>query len=262
MTEGRENLSKELPFNKIRNFRELGGYKSSDGRKVKHNVFFRSPGLYQISDKEDIKLFESLGIKTIYDFRSKSEKEEHPDPRFPGITYHEISALYKKDGSEMDFDFREDVMQPHIIKGIFDLLVEGYEIMGINNPAYKQMFKDIVDGNVPLLFHCSAGKDRTGVAAALILSLFGVDKEDIAHDFLATNIYNRKEIQTVEESVKDKLPPETIEYVRKLFGVQIENLNLTFDTIIKTYGSLDRYFEKEFGITPEIRAQLMDRYLE
>ena len=256
-------LSQEIHFSKMTNFRELGGYVASDGRKIKHNIFFRSSKLSNLSTEEDFEKFKSLGIKVIFDFRSVSERELRPDPVFDGIKQYNISALYKKDGTEMDFDFQDIVLlSSQQLVDLKNLLEEGYEVIGFNNPAYKQMFKEIVDGNVPILFHCSAGKDRTGIAAALILALFGVDREDIAYDYLMTNQFNHKEIERRQNAMKETLPPESQNIVLSLSGVSRENLELTLNSILNKYQTFENYFEKEFGITKEIRKQLMDRYLE
>ena len=258
-----EELSKEIPFSQLTNFRELGGYTASDGRKIKHNIFFRSRKLCDLVTKKDFDKFKSFGIKVIFDFRSKSERKLKPDPVFEGIKQYNISALYKKDGTEMDFDFQDIVLlNSQELTDLINNLEEGYEVLGFNNPAYKQMFKEIVDGNVPILFHCSAGKDRTGIAAALILALFGVDMESIAHDYMLTNVYNIKEINRRAEAIKHTLPPDSQETVKALSGVSRKNLELTLNSILKKYGTFDSYFEKEYGITPEIKKQLMDRYLE
>ena len=256
-------LSQQIPFIKMTNFRELGGYKASDGRRIKHNIFFRSSKLCNLSTEEDYEKFKSFGIKVIIDFRSVSERELKPDPIFDGIKQYNISALYKKDGSEMNFDFQDIVLlSSQELIDLKNLLEEGYEVIGFNNPAYKQMFKDIVEGNVPILFHCSAGKDRTGIAAALILALFGVDREDIAYDYMMTNRFNHTEIERRQKAMKETLPPESQSIVMSLSGVSRENLELTLNSILKKYETFENYFEKEYGITEEIRKQLMDRYLE
>ena len=258
-----QELSQQIPFSQLTNFRELGGYKASDGRRIKHGIFFRSSKLMNLSTDEDYEKFKSLKLKVIIDFRSKSERELKPDPHFEGITQYNISALYKKDGTEMNFDFQDIVqLNSQQLVDLKNLLEEGYEVIGFNNPAYKQMFKDILEGNVPILFHCSAGKDRTGIAAALILALFGVDREDIANDYLMTNRYNYKEIERRQKIMTETLPPESQQIVKSLSGVTRENLDLTLDEILKKYSTFENYFEQEYGITPEIRKQLMDRYLE
>ena len=256
-------LSQEITFSNMHNFRELGGYKACDGRHVKHNIFFRAPALCKIETKEDFEKFKSFGIKTIYDFRSKPEREFKPDPVFEGVIRHEISALTDLDGNEINFDFKgfENLSKEKIAE-LIKLVQVGYSKMAINNKAYIEMFKDICAGNVPLLYHCSAGKDRTGVASALILSLFGVDKEDIIYDYLKTNDYNAEDVIKKAMVSTDSLPPEAMEAVKSLSGVQRKSLEEVFDKIIEKYGTMDNYFEREFGINAEKRKQLMDMYLE
>ena len=258
-----EELSKQISFSKMTNFRELGGFTSSDGRHIKHNIFFRSPKLCNLETPEDFEKFKNYGIKVIFDFRSISERKRAPDPEFEGIKHYNISALYKKDGTEMDFDFQDIVLlSTQQLTDLRDVLEEGYEVIGFNNPAYKQMFKEIVDGNVPILFHCSAGKDRTGIAAALILALFGVKREDITYDYLQTNVYISKDIERRRKIMPESLPPEGQELVLALTGVSQKSLDLTLNSILAKYQTFENYFEKEYGITAEIRKELMDRYLE
>lgn len=262
-TKNMQQLSQEISFSKMHNFRELGGYKAFDGRHVKHNIFFRSPALCQLETKEDFEKFKSFGIKTIYDFRSHGERNLKPDPKFEGVDQHEISALYDADGSEINFDFRGlESLTKEQLADVIKKLNSGYGRLGIENPAYISMFKDICSGNVPILFHCSAGKDRTGVAAALILSLFGVDKEDIYFDYLKTNDYNSSDVLKKALAGSGDLSPEHKEALKSLSGVNRKSLENVFDIILQKYGTMENYFEKEFGITPDMRKKLMDMYLE
>ena len=192
----KERQGKQLDFDSVVNFRELGGYKSGDGRRVKYGMFYRS-GIdkkYNNCDgfEKDLAKLHSLGVKVILDFRSKQEVDRMPDPKIPGVDYYNICALLEDDGSEMVFS-PEDISEimskkEGMVDGIKGMLYKMYRNMPFGNIAFKKLFEEIKEKNIPILFHCSAGKDRTGVAAMLILLALGVDEEEILDDYELTNM--------------------------------------------------------------------------
>lgn len=176
-----------LPFEACENFRELGGYTGCGGRHVKYGAFYRSPALANIKTPADRARFEELGVRTVFDFRSEKERTLAPDPAFPGVVNIPASAMLAEDGSEMDFDLEKLLRSEDGIRMLTEGVHESYARMPFGNPAYRALFGAIRAGQTPILFHCTAGKDRTGVAAALILKALGVSREDIVEDYLLTN---------------------------------------------------------------------------
>ena len=164
-----------LPFEACENFRELGGYTGCGGRHVKYGAFYRSPALANIKTPADRARFEELGVRTVFDFRSEKERTLAPDPDFPGVVNIPASAMLAEDGSEVDFDLEKLLRSEDGIRMLTEGVHESYARMPFGNPAYRALFGAIRAGQTPILFHCTAGKDRTGVAAALILA----DKMDV-----------------------------------------------------------------------------------
>ena len=131
-----------LPFEGADNFRELGGYPVRDGRRVRHGIFWRSGAPAKLMSEHDRQLFESLGIRTIFDFRSAAERAYLPDPAFPGVTLYEISAILDENGNEVNFDPRELAAQGHDAARRY--LEQGipriYRNLPFANPAYRKLF--------------------------------------------------------------------------------------------------------------------------
>lgn len=258
----------KLPFPGSMNFRELGGYKSADGRSVKHHMFYRSGMLCAITDAADREAFEKLGIKTILDFRSNGEKDAAPDPAFPGTDYVHICALYQEDGTEVEFspsEIRHILTDPSMIaEQASQMFKNMYRSMAFRNPGFQRLFAEIEHGNVPLLFHCTSGKDRTGVAAMLILLALGVDEETALDDYELTNLYRKDVIEASVQKHAGRLAemPALKAVYLMTEGVDRKSAECTLNGIKEAYGSYDRYFEAEYGLTAERLAALRNRFLE
>ena len=168
------------------NFRDMGGYRTADGRTVRWATLYRS-GVMSKIDPFEIATLESLGIVSICDLRTTRERARQP------TTWHESSSV---EMLTRDYEMSAGVLKNLIAGGggsaaaiaehmhiIYrDLLEEQAE-------SYTVLFRRLADGKVPLVFNCAAGKDRTGIAAALILSALGVSREDVMADYALTNAF-------------------------------------------------------------------------
>ncbi len=256
-------MSIDQRFNDTLNFRDLGGLKSKDGRKVRSGFFFRGAGLAYFNEKE-LEEFGKLKVKTIMDLRSLSEITTIPDPVVEGASYIQHNGL-TVEGSE-DIDWSPAGMRK--IGGAAEKQLEQirgyYKTIALNNEAYRIMLKEIEDRHVPIYFHCMTGKDRTGVGAMIILLTLGVKEEEIRRDYLLSNLYRRavlkQSLADVEDEAKDH--PE----LKKLIAIQDGVLEETFDTvmnsILEKYGNTDAYLEKEYGLDEKKRQEMRDFYLE
>ncbi len=254
-----------LPFETAENFRELGGWPTMDGRHVKHGLFWRCGALCQIASPADRQRFENLGIKVICDLRSSQERAIEPDPEFEGIRYHRISAILNPDGTERNFDPNSFLkLDPAGLKALGEELGLIYARLPFNNEAYRAMFREIMDDQLPLLFHCSAGKDRTGVAAALILLALGASRETVMEDFLLTNTCrpqaSRDYAQAYGHIVEEN--PQLKPMMEAMGGVRRENMEAVLAAIDAKYPVIEDYFAAEYGIGPQDLARLRDRCLE
>lgn len=231
-------------------------------------MFYRSGMLCGLTDIADRKAFETLQIKTILDFRSDGEVNEAPDPVFSGSDYVHVCALYGDDGAAVSFspsDIRNMLADPRLIAGQSSpVLSDMYQSMPFKNPGFQRLFSEIEQGNVPILFHCTAGKDRTGVAAMLILLALGVDEATALYDYELTNLYRKDAVKAAMLRHADRLAemPQLKTVFAMMEGVDRKSAECTLNTIKETYGSYDAYFEAEYGLTEERLLALRKRYLE
>ena len=255
----------QLPFEGGHNFRELGGYEADEGKHIKWGQIYRGIPTWKLTSEADRKLLDSLGLRLILDLRSEAEAAETPDYVPDGARLVRICGLCLENGKEVDFS-PED--RENLLKGMPD---EGrrmadamYERMLFGNKAYKELFRALEAGETPVLFHCSAGKDRTGVAAMLILLALGASDKTIAEDFEKTNIWRRPELEAVwaEHAEEIAADPARKDFYLGVFGVHPESAPFVLSIIRERYGSADAYLEAEYGLTPARLMRLRRMYLE
>ena len=213
----------------------------------------------------DRKLLDSLGLRLILDLRSESEAAEQPDYVPDGARLVRICGLCHPDGSEISFS-PGDIEK--LLKSKKDeehnLADAMYEQMLFRNKAYKELFRALEAGETPILFHCSGGKDRTGVAAMLILLALGASDETICQDFVRTNVCRRPELEKIWAAHAEEIEahPEQKQFYQGIAGVHPESAPFVLDTIRKEYGATDAYLEAEYGLTPARLMRLRRMYLE
>ena len=255
-------MSDILGIEKKRNLRDLGGYKTQNGKHVKKGYFFRSSRLMDF-DQAELKILNSLNIKKNYDLRSKEEVKDSPDPTLKGAEYIHSSAAARADGTEVNFSPAALIAENVYSKECNDEFT--HKVYG-NLPfsyAYKRMFEDIVAGNVPILFHCSAGKDRTGIAAILILLALGVNEETAMYDYMLTNEYRKEYIERFKKDFPlTKLDGELAGMLLAYEGVTYTNADYSLKRIKEKYENYDEYFEKEYNLDKDALQRLRDLYTE
>ena len=241
------------------NTRELGGYKTADGKSVKWGVLFRSDKLSDIS-LEDQKYLKNLGIQRIVDFRSKAEKTEDPDKIPDGVAYIEMPI-------EVDGAMRtkiEAILKGEINRNVKDFLIEANEEFIKNySHIYSKFLKDLAKEQKPTMIHCTAGKDRAGFAAAITLIAIGVSKEDAINDYMKTNEYTAKRIDEMISKIELMSLYQTDgEFLRPLLGVEREYLEAAFKAAENEYGSIENYIRSGLNISEKEIQQLRSFLLE
>jgi len=241
------------------NTRELGGYKTTDGKSVKWGVLFRSDKLSDIS-LEDQKYLKNLGIQRIVDFRSKTEKTEDPDKIPEGVAYIEMPI-------EVDGAMRtkiEAILKGEINRNVKDFLIEANEEFIKNySHIYSKFLKDLAKEQKPTMFHCTAGKDRAGFAAAITLIAIGVSKEDAINDYMKTNEYTAERIDEMISKIELMSLYQTDgELLRPLLGVEREYLEAAFKAAENEYGSIENYIRSGLNISEKEIQQLRSFLLE
>ncbi len=257
-----------MGLDKIRremNFRELGGIPVSGGRSVRYGVFYRT-GALGLLNEEELELVRSLGIRSVFDLRSDYERVLTPDPELPGAVFHPISALEDSAGKEIDLspeamkESTKHASQAAVGTNFLEMMYGGLPF----SKAYQKMFEEIEAGNVPILFHCSAGKDRTGIGAALILLALGADEDTVLADYMKTNEYRMEVIERFLEERKEilALHPEFRELLTGFEGVSRSSAEFSLKAIRNAYPSYDAYFEAQFGLDRQRRERLRELYTE
>jgi len=174
-----------LAFEGGQNFRDLGGYKTEDGGSIRWGLLYRSGSLYGITPA-DFAYLRKVRIQTVIDFRSTNERTLEPSPWPSDMapqTFSEDYSLGQMSANAVNF---EKLDRQKLVAGMVAMYPD---ILTSMNSQYRRMFDQMLSGRVPLLFHCSAGRDRTGVAGALVLTALGVPRETIIQDYLLSDRY-------------------------------------------------------------------------
>lgn len=243
-----------LNFEGIENARDLGGLLRADGAKVKPGVLLRTGRLGEAADTDVARLRE-MGLWAIVDFRDDGEILHAPDREVTGAAYHHYQALpplsehFKpvNDPSYTAEEIHED------FRRIYRFLAQSNEAQ----EAYTAFFQVLLasEGR-PVLWHCTQGKDRTGVAALLLLTALGIDEETITREYMQTNVF----MQTILDSLAAmEKPPMPMDMAREVFWVFPENLALYRRCLEIEYGSVMNYLELALGIGPD-EIEALERY--
>ncbi len=231
------------------NFRDLGGHRTPTGDTVRRHRLLRSDHLAALTP-DDAARMATLNIRRIFDLRGIAERETAVCA-LDGVTVHSLA------------------IEPTIVQVLSDLTDAGHkltraEVVGHMQDTYRgfvrqnthrfaSLFGHLLESDGPLVFHCTAGKDRTGFAAAMILLALGVPPDDVMRDYLLTN-----------ERLKPKsewkgLAPEVASV---LYRVQPEFLDAAFEAVDQQYGGVEAYFREGLGLGQAERARLRELYLE
>ena len=254
----------QLPFAGGNNFRELGGYRADEGKTVKWGQIYRGFPTGRLTTEADRARLDGLGLRLILDLRSSAEAAKLPDYVPDGARLVQICGLRDATGQEIDFspnDIQRLVQSAPAGMSLTQLM---YRQMLTGNKAFKELFRALEAGETPILFHCTAGKDRTGVAAMLILLALGASDETICADYARTNLCRAAEIEKAMADHAAEIAADPAQRMRwqSSAGVDPEIAPFVLRTIRQDYGSAESYLEAEYGLTPARLMRLRRMYLE
>jgi protein-tyrosine phosphatase len=239
------------------NFRDVTGpdtaYVGAGGRPLRRGVAYRSNEL-QLSHG-DAKTLTRLGIATIYDLRTKHEVEAHPDAEVAGARWcHlEVKGIPMAAVSDLaDRATAHDVMR-QVYRGFVD--AEGARA------AFAQLLRELAEADGPVLFHCTAGKDRTGWAAALLLHLAGVPDQTILEDYLLTNTFSSATREKYLGLVREHLGADKVDVYERVMVADEAYLRAGYDAVASAYGDRTGYLRAGLGLDDALLARLRDRLL-
>ena len=243
------------------NFRDFGGYPTTDGRSVKWGFLFRSGQLSNLSD-QDVALLATLELDLVCDFRRLEEQEADPS-RLPVSNPPRIASLPISPGSNAQF-FEQVGGQFGDRQAMFDFMVDiNRDFAEAQSETYAQMFREILDvEDARFLVHCAAGKDRTGFAAAIILLALGVSQDVVMQDYMLTQRFfsPHQEIDRLRQ--KYQMQQMETESILPMLEVHEDYLSRALTAIAQNYSSIEVYLEEALGLGSTEVAQLRTRYLD
>ncbi|MCB5945564.1 tyrosine-protein phosphatase [Acidocella sp. KAb 2-4] len=239
------------------NVRDIGGYATRDGRKVATGLVYRAGSLARLTD-EDLRVVTELGIRVVCDFRTNGERAHRPS-RLPAEVElwardHDIAPgnlLQAMSGAEASAEKSREMM--------LDL----YREMAFQHAeSFAELFRRIADGLLPLLFHCTAGKDRTGTATALLLDWIGVTRAEIAEDYALTDLFLEQGLMAVMRDYgTDLLPPDEIEKWKPLMRADTAYIETMFAAVEAAHGSVGGYLREALKLDEQTLARVRERLL-
>jgi len=266
-----------LPVKGIVNARDLGGYEMQDGRKVRDGMLLRAASLADATDA-DLQYLSTLPVNMVVDFRKENEKVGREDRRVPGSRYAVLpidatgnasAAATEKERKKLarkKFDVKKIIVLIAFNQKAKKVAQEMYPILFFDRECqlqYARFFRLILEmkeGGV--LYHCTQGKDRTGVASALLLAALGASRETIVADFDATNMVYEADVQKYSRRVrfwggKD----EEVDVVKAFLGCNTERFVEALDRIDREYGSMEAYLKGPMCLTDADIQTLRARFL-
>lgn len=295
-TAAAELAARSLGLKGAVNARDLGGYSTADGRVLRSGVALRSDGLHRLDD-QDLERLAGLGLRQIVDLRSLDEVREAGADRVPGLPVADISAAELSaepvtverttpDGITLhhlpvfaaDFDIyvalrdaladRDPVKQRELLgDGKAGEMMSGLYRWFVTDAVARDRFAAVLrllaapDGP-PVLFHCTAGKDRTGWTAALVLTALGVDRETVFDDYLLTNVRSGAIIEHIVDSFGTRGLMDDPSLLLPLFRADRVYLEAAFAQVEAGWPSFDEFWQTGLGLDDTVLAGLRKNLLE
>ncbi len=252
----------------IPNLRDMGGYKTTNGATVTGGLVYRANQLNNIS-ASDMLLLSKLNLKNVFDLRTAAEKNPMPDELPVGVNniWLDVLADVPASGPANLTALLSDPKNANTelgdgkVEALFKQAYRHCISLPSAQTAYRKLFLALGDKNqLPALFHCATGKDRTGWAAAALLSLLGVPREVIMEDYMRSNDYILPMYDTLIHKFVAAGGSPSIP--KAIFGVKEEYLNAAFDEVQTKYGSIEKYFSEALGITVAQQNAMRKLYLK
>ena len=259
---GKSETEKVINIKKVTNFRAVGNIKNTEGRTLREGQFYRSAHLHKLKNKSFDDL-EKMGIKEVIDLRNSKEIAQKPD-QLPNLIKYKKYSAFEDEGDQLA-QAKKLVLKGKVNAADADKrMIDFYREYVTENPeTIKTIITEIMESKNPILYHCTAGKDRTGIITALILTILKFDKETIYNDYLVSNNYRKELVQKrlrLANTLHFIYPKMDLQVLEKLSWVEKRYLDAAFDEISKKYGSTEVYIQQVLGISDAKRNEYIQKF--
>ncbi len=249
-----DSLFRVVPVQGAYNFRDIGGYPTKDGRTVVSGKIYRSADIGKLTD-QDLELLAERHICTVVDFRGTQEAAASPDRLLPGTDYTlcPVGSDHVGDPNDMISLLKDDN---------FLLSFYGKPSVQYAGDRFRTLFAKLMEQpaeNAALLYHCTGGRDRTGMATALILYTLDVPMEVITEDYVASNFYLRDKNRDMYDGLAERVGI-SVEQLEEKMQLRPEFLEAFFSALAEEYGSVEAFLEKEFGMGQPERIAFRNKF--
>ena len=238
------------------NFRDAGGYRTTDGRWVRMGAIYRSDQMDRIST-EDMATITALGLDLVIDLRTEKERTREPDRLPPGAAPLVLDVMQSTGEKGGDIDRAMEAIASGRGAEFLIELNRDFVVTDSARKAYHALVARVSAAPLRFVYHCTAGKDRTGWATAVLLTALGVPRETVFADYLASNSY----LADKNAASYAKLAPLTREQLEPILTVRREYLEAAFTAVDRRYGSFDAYLRDGLGLDSAALQAMRDRYL-
>ncbi|MBQ9546183.1 MAG: tyrosine-protein phosphatase [Bacteroidales bacterium] len=257
----------------VPNARDLGGLRTTDGRTIKHGRLFRSAVLASASENDVAFLRDELGINSVVDLRTAYEVNRKPDIAIEGTEFINMPIVDKRNNFWMEMlkhpgtlpEKIQSFARSAISKRMMSHMYTGFVMDEFCQLQYAAFLERLIDegSNKNILWHCSQGKDRTGLISAFLMFALGCNRDTVVEEFALTNYYYKEVVdealRQLYDSGGDKNDASVIE---ALLGVRVDYFEAALDHIDLQFGSMENYLSDVLVLTTENRKQLQSIYLE
>jgi len=262
-----------LQFDGVDNARELGGIPAEDGRHVKKGMFYRT-GFLRFASPSDISFFsDTVHLNQVFDLRTEGEVKRAPDCEIPGCKNVFLPTIdpeaEKETGEALKQAYKNlpefivsNPFEPDLKTAAKDMY-PNFLLSPYTQLQYASFLENILYSEGPVLWHCSQGKDRTGLGAIFLLASLGVSREYYMADFAESNVYYQDLVDVVSATIEQKGAGEDeLDMVQAFIGVSVKNMNEALDMIDREWGSLHNYINTCLMFSDEEMDKLRQKYLE
>lgn len=269
-----QNHSTLLNFEKLHNTRDLGGMKNADGKTIVPGKLIRSGHLARLPESDISKLSELVG--TIVDFRTEDEQNENPDVILPGVSYHTF-LIVDSDSAGIS---REQGAMKELVKRVIDKPADAKKYMcdlyrsmaesDVISARYSDFIRLLLeDSERAVLWHCTAGKDRAGIASVIVEELLGVPREDIIADYLKTDEYLVDDVNGLVAFIKkmvardfaidDATATTSLKY---LFSTEKDYIECFYRALEERFGNVENYIRSGLGLSAGEVETFREKFLQ